>query len=85
MWSITSSVSACSEAEPSIFQPRNTFSASCPITVVSTGAVRSFTGAKCGYFTCSLFFHEPKYLSMIAITASGSKSPAIQIATLFGT
>ncbi|CRH74997.1 Uncharacterised protein [Chlamydia trachomatis] len=79
------SVSLCALDAPLNFQPMSTLSASSPITVVSTGAVRSFTAAYSGRESVSLFFHEPKCLSIVAITSSGFMSPAMQMATLLGT
>ena len=61
------------------------FSASCPTTVVSVWWVKSGTGAYSGRSILGAGCQSPKYFSIIAITLSGSKSPAITMAMLFGT
>ena len=63
-------------------------SCSGPNTSHSTGAVRRFTSlgsASCMAGMSGLGCQSPKYCSMMSTTSSGSKSPLMHIATLFGT
>ena len=85
MCSMTCSVSVCRDEARSKRKPSQSVSASRPMTVVSMGAVMAGSASNVGCSTSSPGCHEPKYLSMVAITWSGSRSPDMQMATLLGT
>ena len=82
--SIIVSVSLVRLAAPGVRQPMIMLSISWPITVVSFSAVSGDIAGKEGGVTSLPFSHWPKYFAMMAIVFSGSRSPAMQIATLLG-
>ena len=81
----TFSVSEESCASPPNRHASIRFSASCPYTELSFGAVMGARGANSGRERLRFGFHEPKYLSIRAITLSGLKSPDMHTAMLLGT
>ena len=83
--SMTSSVSFCNDEPRSKRQAIHSDSASRPTTVVSCGSVSTGCSGNTGCVTSLPGCHWPKYFSMMPTTWSGSKSPAMQMATLLGT